>query len=150
MRHDGADWPIPGTRWRTLRLGPAARSTADAAGGHAIESYPQVPSLPGDSDPYNSAIAGLHDTNISQRLGRSYTTAPLRHDMLSAGPAALDVRLSSTAPQTNIWAVVSDVWPDGTPHPMAPAGSTATSRGSIRSARCATRRPARSSSPTGA
>jgi predicted acyl esterase len=119
VRYDGADWPIPGTRWRTLRLGPGGTLTTARTAGTAVESYLQVPSLPGDSDPYNSAIAGLHDTNVSRRLGRSYTTAPLRRDVLSAGPAALDVRLSSTAPQTNIWAVVSDVWPDGTPHPMA-------------------------------
>jgi hypothetical protein len=28
------------------------------------------------------------------------------------------VRLASTAPQTSIWAVVADVWPDGTAHPL--------------------------------
>jgi hypothetical protein len=91
-----------------------------------------VPSLTTNSDPYNTAIAGsaglnalttafpvLSDMTIAQQLGRSYTTSRLRHDLLSAGPAAFDVRLSSTAPQTNIWVVVSDVWPDGTPHPLA-------------------------------
>ena len=56
---------------------------------------------------------------VAEKLGRSYTTKPLRDDLLSAGPASLDLRLSTTAPQTNIWAVVSDVWPNGTPHPMA-------------------------------
>ena len=39
--------------------------------------------------------------------------------MLSAGPASLELRLSSTAPETGIWAVISDVSPDGTPHPVA-------------------------------
>jgi predicted acyl esterase len=39
--------------------------------------------------------------------------------MLSAGPAALDVRLSSTASDTALWAVISDVWPDGSSHPIA-------------------------------
>ena len=32
---------------------------------------------------------------------------------------SLDLRLSSTASETDLWAVVSDVWPDGTSHPMA-------------------------------
>jgi predicted acyl esterase len=119
VRYDGTDWPIPGTRWWTLRLGPGGSLTRSRPARAATESYPQVPSLPTDSDPYNSAIVGLGETNLSQRLGRSYTTAPLRQDLLSAGPAAFDVRLSSSAPQTNIWVVISDVWPDGTPHPMA-------------------------------
>ena len=51
--------------------------------------------------------------------GLSYTTAPLKADVLSAGPAGLSVRLSSTAGQTGIWVVISDVSPDGTPHPVA-------------------------------
>jgi hypothetical protein len=43
----------------------------------------------------------------------------LATDVLSAGPAALDVRLSSSASETAIWAVISDVWPDGSSHPVA-------------------------------
>jgi predicted acyl esterase len=39
--------------------------------------------------------------------------------VFAAGPVTLDVRLASTAPQTAIWAVVSDVWPDGHAHPVA-------------------------------
>src|SRR3954453_6207218 len=132
VRFDGGDWPIPGTRWRTLKLGPHGTLTAARPARMAAESYPQVPSLTTNSDPYNTAIAGsaglnalttalpvLSDMTLAQKLGRSYTTAPLPHDLLSAGPASLDLRLASTAPQTNIWAVISDVWPNGTPHPLA-------------------------------
>ena len=39
--------------------------------------------------------------------------------MTAAGPADLDLQLSSLMPSTNIWAVVSDVSPDGHAHPMA-------------------------------
>jgi predicted acyl esterase len=35
-----------------------------------------------------------------------------------AGPLDLDVRFSSTASEAAIWAVISDVWPDGTAHPL--------------------------------
>jgi predicted acyl esterase len=56
---------------------------------------------------------------VAERFGLNYTTPPLDHDLLSAGPAGLELRLASTAPTTAIWAVVSDVWPDGTPHPVA-------------------------------
>jgi predicted acyl esterase len=33
-----------------------------------------------------------------------------------AGPASLELALTSTAPETDIYAVVSDVWPDRTAH----------------------------------
>jgi uncharacterized protein len=132
VRYDGADWPVPGTRWRSLKLGPGGTLTRTRPARTATDSYPQIPSPTTNSDPYNTAIAGsaglnaltsalpvLSDMTVAEQLGRSYTTKPLRADLLSAGPASFDVRLSSTAPQTNIWAVVSDVWPNGTPHPMA-------------------------------
>jgi len=140
VRYDGADWPVPDTRWWSLKLGRGGTLTRTRPAHAATESYPQVPSLTTNSDPYNTAIAGgaglnalttalpvLSDMTVAEQLGRSYTTRPLRTDVLSAGPASLDVRLSSTAPQTNIWAVVSDVWPNGTPHPMA-AGRSARHR----------------------
>jgi hypothetical protein len=56
---------------------------------------------------------------LGEPLGLSYTTAPLARDVLSAGPASLELRLSSSAPQTGMWAVISDVSPDGTAHPVA-------------------------------
>jgi predicted acyl esterase len=132
VRYDATDWPVPDTRWQPLALGPGGTLTAARPGRAARESYAQVPSLTTNSDPYNTAIAGsaglnalttafpvLSDMTIAQQLGRSYTTAPLKTSLLSAGPASLELRLVSTAPQTNIWAVVSDVWPNGTPHPIA-------------------------------
>src|SRR3954451_22500961 len=90
VRVDGADWPIPGTRWAALRFGPGGPLTRARPAGAAIESYPQVPSLASNSDPYNTAIAGsaglnalttafpvLSDMTVAEKLGRSYTTAPL-------------------------------------------------------------------------
>ncbi len=57
--------------------------------------------------------------NMAEPQGLSFTTAPLSRAVESAGPLALDVRLATTAPQTSIWAVVSDVWPGGAAHPVA-------------------------------
>jgi predicted acyl esterase len=54
----------------------------------------------------------------AEPLGLSYTTKPLKQDVLAVGPAALDVRLSSTSPETAIWAVLTDVAPDGSSHPL--------------------------------
>jgi putative CocE/NonD family hydrolase len=43
----------------------------------------------------------------------AYTTAPLRHDMVLAGPASLNLWLASTASEADIQATVSEVRPDG-------------------------------------
>lgn len=141
VRHDGADWPIPGTSWAslnldadrsnsatslndgTLTLGPAAKA--------GTQSYPSVPSVPLNTDPPNAAIVGaaglnalttalpiLSDMNLAESVALSYTTKPLSEDVLSAGPLALEVRLSTTAPETGIWAVLTDVSPDGVSHPL--------------------------------
>ncbi|MEA2471721.1 MAG: uncharacterized protein QOE38_2720, partial [Thermoleophilaceae bacterium] len=141
-RYNGSGWPIPGTRWASLALNAApsgtARSLNDgsltlATPSHVAEqSYPALPSLPSASDPPNTAIVGGYginalatafptatDMTLAEPLGLSYTTKPFAADVRSAGPASLELRLSSTAPETGIWAVLSDVSPDGTPHPVA-------------------------------
>jgi len=106
-----------------LRRRPASSTT---------QSYAAIPSDPGMSDQPNTAIVGpdgvnqaaqafpmLTETELAEPLALTYTTPPLRSDLLSAGPAALDVRLSSTTSETAIWAVIADVWPDGSSHPVA-------------------------------
>ena len=141
-RYDGSDWPIPGTLWESLQLDPTksgtARSLNDGTlslGGPpetAAQSYPTIPTFPGASDQPNTAIVGpngvnaladafpvLTETTLAEPLGLSYTTGPLSQAVLSAGPLNLELLLSSTAPESDIWAVVSDVSPDGVPHPVA-------------------------------
>ncbi len=142
VRVDGSDWPIPGTRWTSLSLDPArsgsARSINDgslrlaAPTATTTATYPTVPSDPESSDPPNAAIVGaaglnaltnafpfFSDMRVAETKGLSYTTVPLKADVRSAGPASLELELSSTAPTTGIWALVSDVFPDGVPHPVA-------------------------------
>src|SRR5438309_7076166 len=43
----------------------------------------------------------------------AYTTAPLRHDLVVAGPASLNLWLSSTATDTDLQATVVELRPDG-------------------------------------
>lgn len=43
----------------------------------------------------------------------AYTTAPLTRDLLVAGPASLDVWLSSTATDTDLQATITEIRPDG-------------------------------------
>ncbi|MDX6616003.1 MAG: uncharacterized protein QOD60_1094 [Solirubrobacterales bacterium] len=140
-RYDGNDWPIPGTRWESLSLSAERSGTARSLNDGTLDparpaeavtqSYPAIPSLPTSTDPHNTAIVGgfganalavalpsLTEMALAEPLGLSYTTAPFAADVLSAGPASLELRLSSTAPETSIWAVLSDVAPDGTAHPL--------------------------------
>jgi putative CocE/NonD family hydrolase len=139
--YDATDWPVPGTAWVPLALDAAHSGVAQSLNDGSLsltppdapttQLYPALPSLPLNSDPPNTALLGamglnalttalpiLSDMTLAGTLGLSYTTKPLQQDVLSAGPANLEVWLSSTASQTNIWAVISDVSPDGTPHPL--------------------------------
>jgi putative CocE/NonD family hydrolase len=140
-RFDTTDWPVPGTGWVPLSLNATRSGAATSLNDGSLtlaapatartQSYPALPSFPLNSDPPNTALVGAMGLNalttgipildkmtLAGALGLSYTTKPLTQDVRSAGPLALDLWLSSTAPQTNIWAVLSDVSPDGTPHPL--------------------------------
>jgi putative CocE/NonD family hydrolase len=130
VRYDAGDWPVPGTQWVPLGLGPKTLTLGRPA-TVTRQSYATIPSIPFNSDTPNTAILGgfginqlatavpvLTEMTIAGALGLDYTTKPLASDVLAAGPASLELRLSSTAPETQIWAVISDVSPDGTPHPL--------------------------------
>jgi putative CocE/NonD family hydrolase len=141
VRRNGADWPLPGTRWQALALDPARSGSANSLNDGSLslspptsttaQSYPALPSVPFNSDPYNTAIIGgfgfnalttampiLSEMALAEPLGLSYTTAPLRRDVLAVGPGSVELRLSTSGAQTGLWAVISDVWPDGSVHPI--------------------------------
>jgi putative CocE/NonD family hydrolase len=125
VKTSAADWPVPGTRWASLtpdadgslRLGQSVRAT---------QSYAAAPSLPTATDPHTTSILGyfnnspaLTNMTVPEKLGRSYTTAPFKSDVVAAGPASLEVVMSSTARDSDLFAVISDVSPDGRAHPVA-------------------------------
>jgi len=142
VRRNATDWPVPKTRWRTFTLDAARSGTATSlndgtlttvgpAATTTVQPYPAAVSAPTNADVPNAAILdasglnaltnafpALSDMRLAEPLGLSYTSAPLTKDLLSAGPAALRVTLASTAPTAAIWAVISDVGPDGVPHPL--------------------------------
>jgi uncharacterized protein len=134
VRYDAADWPVPGTRWTALWPSAAdGGSLAASRPAHSVtQSYVAIPTVPTMSDQPNTAIVGpdginqaanafplLTETTLAEPEALTYTSPPLSADLLSAGPAALDLRLSSSAAETAIWAVISDIWPDGSSHPVA-------------------------------
>jgi len=146
VRIDGQRWPIPRTVWQPLALDAApsgtARSAVDgtltpgaAQAPPATHSYATVPSLPLATDGHTTALlaaAGgangmaqafpiFTDMTLAEPLGLSYTTKALARDVAVAGPANLELRLSSTAPETDIYAVLSDIGPDGAANPIGTA-----------------------------
>ncbi|MBM7518435.1 CocE/NonD family hydrolase [Nocardioides nitrophenolicus] len=134
VRREAADWPVPGTTWTDLALGPGRALTLDPPAAPRTASYLTVPSLPTMTDVPNAAIleAGgasaltgalplLAQTNlagIDGVTGLTYTTDTLTADVDLAGPLALDLALATTTPGSGIWAVLSDVAPDGTSNPL--------------------------------
>lgn len=136
VQAQGENWPLPGTEWLSLGLDPTRGGTAASINdgtlsvvppaGEARQSYPVIPSLPTATDPHTTSLLGvfngsptLTDMTLVEPLGLSYTTRPFDSDVLSAGPASLELVLSSTAVETDIYAVLSDVAPDGSAHPVA-------------------------------
>jgi predicted acyl esterase len=96
----------------TLALEGAATATTQSA--------PTVPSNTFATDPYTTAtVTSTQQTNLTEATSLTYTTAPLSEPVMSVGPAALKVRLKSTSPETDIVAVLADVAPDGSSHPVA-------------------------------
>ena len=100
---------MPGTTWQPLNLDPrrsgGALSLNDGSltlgepGPRSTQAYPSLPTLPTNTDPANAAIVGsmgldalftglplLTDMTVSEALGLTYTTRPLREDLVSAGP----------------------------------------------------------------
>jgi predicted acyl esterase len=140
-RRTAEDWPVPGTEWTALSLSSArSRSAKSLNDGSLVkstptkrvaQSYVSVPSIPLVTDPATIALLGagglnalttaaplLTDMTLADVVGLTYTTAPLTDDVVSAGPLALRVTLSTTTPGTGIWAVLSDVGPNGVGHPL--------------------------------
>jgi predicted acyl esterase len=141
---EATDWPVPGTRWVALALDPAPSGSAQslndgslslqAPTGSATQTLIEIPSLPFASDVHTTATVGgvgaggysfntfmtaipqVQDMTLLEPLSLSYTTAPLEQDWLVVGPASLELDLSSTATESDIFAVIADVWPDGSTH----------------------------------
>jgi uncharacterized protein len=110
---DIGDWPLPvQTHELFLRA------------GNALSDAPPPAARGADSYPYPRLAANALNTsdNKDQDLWKQpfdtagavvFTTAPLTHDVVLAGPASLDVWLASTAIDTDVQATLTELRPDG-------------------------------------
>lgn len=129
-----ADWPVPGTAWTELALAPGKELALTPPAKRTTASYLTLPSLPTMTDvPTTSLIEAAGAKALTGALplltrtdlasidgltGQTFTTEPFAADVDLAGPLALDLDLATTTPGSGIWAVLSDVAPDGTSHPL--------------------------------
>ena len=136
----GSQWPLTGTQWTKLYPSPTHDtsvaslndgSLATQPSRQATQLYPFIPSEVTETDLHNTALVAkdldeigqalpeLNDMALSNLTSLTYTSPPLTQPFTMVGPGALDVRLSSLEPVTDIYAVVADVAPDGTAYPVA-------------------------------
>ncbi len=125
-RVDASDWPVPGTKWKRLYMG-ADRTLRDApAPTPGTQLYPSVLSVGTSTDPQTasvtgtalSMIPGLTDMTLGGIGAATWTSPALGTAINVAGPASLDVFMSSTSPEADLHAVVADVHPDGRAFPV--------------------------------
>jgi putative CocE/NonD family hydrolase len=112
---DMSRWPAqpPATLTYQLRAGHLL-SGRRAPAGEQPDSYVYplpAPSVGGDL--LNDPGADLYTVPVDDRGSVAYTTAPLTQDVVTFGPASLDLWLSSTATDTDLQVTLSEVRPDG-------------------------------------
>lgn len=115
-------WPVAaagnGQRW-TLDAG--GRLTTAPAAASSVSFRPDPKARPAgtmdvvgaSTEPW-SATARYNWAPIPGRAGVGFITGAQPRDVLMVGPASLDLQLSSSAPDTDLQATVSEVRPDGT------------------------------------
>ncbi|AZG45242.1 CocE/NonD family hydrolase [Gordonia insulae] len=114
-------WPpasvASGTR---LSLDVGGRLTSAPARPSSIAFRPDPAARPGGTldvvGPSQlpwKALPPYHWTSVPGRSGVGFVTAPRQSDAVAVGPASLDLRLASSAPDTDLQATISEVRPDG-------------------------------------
>ncbi len=114
---DFTSWPPPSAKATAWRFGP---------GGTLLESRPSESSVSFRPDPSARPATDLPASgNVWAALppydwapvtgsdGLGFISPPLAHDVVVIGPASVDLRLKSTAADTDLQATVSEVRPDG-------------------------------------
>ncbi len=132
----GTDWPLPGTRFSRYYLSPAMSGTAMSpndgtltrtTGAAAAQTHLSTPSDGFATDPHTTATVSrgfgsleplMTDLRPVEPASLTYTAPPFRTAMNVVGPASLDIFVSSLTPRTDLIAVLADVWPDGSSHPI--------------------------------
>jgi putative CocE/NonD family hydrolase len=98
------------------KAGKMTRGRPGAGGGSDSYAYPRpAPDVtePGPTEMGRSAGQLTWKGQVPPGGSVAYTSPPMKRDMVVAGPASLDLWLSSTAANTDLQATVTEVRPDG-------------------------------------
>lgn len=139
-RFASSSWPVRGTTWRSLFLSPERSGSATSLNDGSLTltrprlpasaSYPTVPTLPmatdvptwalldASSGGWGSKLPVVGDLRLAEATGLTFTTPELTRDVRSIGPLSMELTVSTTTPGTSVWAVLSDVAPDGESRPL--------------------------------
>jgi hypothetical protein len=115
-----SEFPAPGTAAKELFLSSNGRLTAEPGTGGPDEyryvggtgQFRGDPAIPTTTDPATGQTidwSGPPDEDKSL----VYTSGPLEDDLAVLGPASADLWLDSTAPDTDVQVLVTEVRPDG-------------------------------------
>jgi putative CocE/NonD family hydrolase len=114
------DWPAPEARATALFLGPRGTLRRERPAGAGSETYVADPkarpvqTLPGDGAGDASKAQPPYDWRpLAPGKGLGFATAPLARDLVIAGTSSLDLRLRSSARDTDLQVTLSEVRPDG-------------------------------------
>jgi putative CocE/NonD family hydrolase len=115
-----SSWPPPSLRPDTLYL--AAEGLARRVRGRTSSHFHSDPAKP-LTDPYEGA-AGAH--NYASLAGRKdlllFDTRPLERAVEIVGPVTVELTVSATVPDFDIWIQLFDVMPDGSAYNLAGFG----------------------------
>ncbi|MEU0543672.1 CocE/NonD family hydrolase [Nocardia sp. NPDC005978] len=113
-------WPSSRIVPTTWHLGAGGALSTEPGAVESISFRPDPAARPagtldvvGPSDIPWQPIPPYNWTPLPGDAGIGFTSPVLDHDVVTAGPASLDLQLSSTAPVTDLQATVTEVRPDG-------------------------------------
>jgi putative CocE/NonD family hydrolase len=103
------EWPLARTRWTKMYLKAEREPSEDPA---AIEGS-LTPERPGGAGTLTYEASVSHGLHGSHRLGVSFVTAPMEKDTEITGPVVLNLWISSTSEDADIFASLRNIGPDG-------------------------------------
>lgn len=123
---DEQEWPLARTQWTRYYLHSGGRANSRFGDGalsptppasEPTDSYRYDPARPTPflTEPTSSQIGGPDDYAAVERRDDVlvYVTEPLAGDVEVTGPISVDLYASSSAPDTDFAAKLTDVWPSG-------------------------------------
>jgi putative CocE/NonD family hydrolase len=135
-------WPPPATRFKRYALGAGTLGGRSSTGSAQYVSDPAA-GMSMAFDQYGTVAASPYlptDQRLEGPHGLTFRTAPLRKPLDLAGPVALRLVAASTATDTDWYAKLADVAPDGS-ETIITAGALRASHRALDPARSAPERP---------